>query len=63
MSIEKLTAEEVELSTADAEEEKADANPKTPLHVLSLEVEDDFGGDPYNRTGQFLQIELKNREE
>jgi hypothetical protein len=33
------------------------------LEVLSLELEDDnLGGDPYNRTGSFCQLDLKDRE-
>ena len=34
------------------------------MRMLSLEVvDDDLGGDPYNRTGTFCQIALKNREQ
>ena len=34
------------------------------IRLLSLDVEeDDAGGDPYNRTGQFCKIDIRDREE
>ncbi len=31
------------------------------IDVLALQVEDDAGGDPYNRTGQHCLADLKKR--
>jgi len=42
----------------------ASAGPAAPLELVGLELQDeDFGGDPYNRTGQFCVIDLKNKEQ
>lgn len=41
----------------------AEAAPNRNVKILALEFEDDnLGGDPYNRTGQFCQIDLKDRD-
>lgn len=66
MSTRKITAEEAELQTTRpgaTQSTEADAETMTRLEVLSLELEDDnFGADPYNRTGSFCQLELKDRD-
>jgi len=42
----------------------APVGPAVPLELVALEIQDeDFGGDPYNRTGQFCVIDLKNKEQ
>ena len=61
MSTEKLKTEDIEL--ANAAQDIADTVPNKRLQVLSLEVDEDSGGDPYNRTGQFCIVALKNREQ
>jgi len=39
-------------------------DPARPLELVALELQDeDSGGDPYNRTGQFCVIDLKNKEQ
>jgi hypothetical protein len=38
------------------------AVPEPEKDTLSLKIEDDAGGDPYNRTGQHCLAELKNRQ-
>ena len=66
MSTVKNTKEELKPVAApgDEQQEAPDTVPNQKLRFLSLEVQDDdFGGDPYNRTGQFCQIELKNKEQ
>lgn len=35
--------------------------PAEQLEFLSLSIEDDAGGDPYNRTGQHCLADLKKR--
>jgi len=66
MSTEKITAEEAELQAARkgaTQMQAVDAGPMTRLMVLSLELEDDnLGSDPYNSTGSFCQLALKDRE-
>ena len=66
MSIEKTAAEQVIRRDAHEGRRQLDAAATAPnghLKVLSLEFEDDnFGADPYNRTGQFCQIELDDRD-
>ena len=42
--------------------ERPEREPGRQLEFLSLEIEDDAGGDPYNRTGQHCLAELKNFE-
>ena len=65
MSTRKITTEDVEIGgmSADREPASEDTLPNKRLEVLSLEFEEDVGGDPYNRTGQFCVIDLKNREQ
>ena len=41
-------------------EERGEA-PAEQLEFLSLSIEDDAGGDPYNRTGQHCLADLKKR--
>jgi hypothetical protein len=66
MSIEKFTAKDDALQDAGKAPKQirgAAAAPKDNLRVLSLEIaDDDYGSDPYNRTGQFCQLELKDRD-
>ena len=38
------------------------AERRQPIGLLDLEIENDSGGDPYNRTGQFCIAELKKRD-
>lgn len=59
MSTEKIKPEKVELVSANPG--ISDTIPDKQLQVLSLEIEEDFGGDPYNRTGQFCIVDLKNK--
>lgn len=66
MPIAKTTAE----LTPAADVRKRHARPETPQHtpvgeieLLSLQVEDDGGGDPYNRTGQHCLAELKKSKQ
>ena len=65
MSTRKITTEDVEIGSmvADRDSTSADTVPNKRLELLSLELEEDVGGDPYNRTGQFCVIDLKNREQ
>ena len=35
--------------------------PQQQIELLTLELEEDSGGDPYNRTGQFCLAELKKQ--
>jgi len=65
MSTRKITAEEAELQATQqgATQVNAEDATMTRLEVLSLELEDDnFGSDPYNRTGSFCQLDLQDRE-
>ena len=66
MSIEKSTAKVAELQSAIQDPKQvhpAEAVPNAAIRGLSLEFEDDnFGEDPYNRTGQFCRLALKDRE-
>ena len=66
MSTEKTAAEDAKLKagTRGKQQDAAETVPDQQLRVLSLEIEDDnSGGDPYNRTGQFCLIELRNKEQ
>jgi hypothetical protein len=36
--------------------------PQQQIELLTLELEEDSGGDPYNRTGQFCLAELKKQD-
>jgi hypothetical protein len=66
MSIDRTTAKDAELRDASLVSEPISVSetvPNAKLRVLALELEDDnFGGDPYNSTGQFCQLELKDRD-
>lgn len=66
MSIDKTTAKDAELQDASLVSEPMHASetvPNAKLRVLALELEDDnFGADPYNSTGQFCQLDLKDRD-
>ncbi len=66
MSIDKTTAKDAELQDASLVSEQVHATetvPNAKLRVLALELEaDNFGGDPYNSTGQFCQLDLKDRD-
>ena len=66
MSTEKITAKEAELQVTRpgaTQVTSADTATMKRLEVLSLELEDDnFGADPYNSSGQFCQLDLKDRE-
>jgi hypothetical protein len=63
MSIEKNAAWKAEQKH---EQQQAAAEIETPakgVRVLSLQIEDeDLGGDPYNRTGHFCLLDIKERE-
>lgn len=63
MSIEKNAAWKAEQKR---EQRQASAENETPVagvRVLSLQIEEeDLGGDPYNRTGQFYLHDIKERE-
>ena len=65
MSKLKIATEHIRIGgrTDDLEKRASDTVPNQQLQVLSLELEDDAGGDPYNRTGQFCVIDLKNKEQ
>lgn len=65
MSIEKLAEEAGPRSAhqSDGRTIAADAVSNKNVKILALEFEDDnFGSDPYNSTGQFCQIELKDKD-
>ena len=66
MSIDKTTAKDAELQDPSLVSEQMHASetvPNAKLRVLALELEDDnLGGDPYNSTGQFCQLELEDRD-
>ncbi len=63
MSIEKDAAWKAE---QEHEPQQAGVDNETPvkgMRVLSLQIEEeDLGGDPYNRTGQFYLHDIKERE-
>ena len=61
MSTEKTKTEDVELATAG--QDAADSVPNQQVQVLSLQIDEDLGGDPYNRTGQFCIVKLKNKQQ
>jgi len=66
MTIEKSTAKVAEPRSAIQNPKQvhaAEAAPNAAVRVLALEFEDDnFGEDPYNRTGQFCRLALKDCE-
>ena len=64
MSIEKLTARTAPHLIAGRSRPQPEAQVDVPaeqLEFLSLSIEDDVGGDPYNRTGQHCLADLKKR--
>ncbi len=65
MTIDKLTAELAPHESAHKLELAASDTPSMPrqqIELPALEIEDDnYGGDPYNRTGQFCLADLKKR--
>lgn len=65
MPIAKITAEPtpaVDVRKRHSRLESAERAPARQMEFLSLELEDDAGGDPYNRTGQHCLAELKDFE-
>ncbi len=65
MSIARTTAEPtpaVNVRKPHARPESRGRALKRQVEFLSLEIEGDAGGDPYNRTGQHYLAELKNFE-
>jgi hypothetical protein len=65
MSIEKLTAEFAPTIHGRRHSVRPDTQSNVPERqpdLLSLQVEDDAGGDPYNRTGQHCLADLKKRQ-
>ena len=66
MTIDRLTAESApqeDPRNLDSRDADSPEMPRQQLELLALEIEqDDFGGDPYNRTGQFCVEELKKRD-
>ena len=64
MSIEKVTAQvapDYDAGQRRPQPAEQDDAPAEQLEFLSLSIEDDAGGDPYNRTGQHCLAELKKR--
>ena len=64
MSIEKITAEfapAIHHRRPGSRPDTQAATPERQGDLLSLKVEDDAGGDPYNRTGQHCLADLKKR--
>jgi len=65
MSIEKLAKEAGPriAQQGRGRSDAAEAAPNRNVKIMALEVEDDnFGSDPYNSTGQFCQIDLKDTD-
>lgn len=66
MSIEKFAAEaalERRSRRRDSRAGRLNEMPGRQLDFLSLQVDDDAGGDPYNRTGHHCLAEIKKRQE
>jgi hypothetical protein len=64
MSIEKVTARTAPDPIAGRRRPQPEGHGEAPaeqLEFLSLSIEDDAGGDPYNRTGQHCLADLKKR--
>jgi hypothetical protein len=64
MSIEKVTARTAPDLIAGRSSQQPEGQGDAPaeqLEFLSLSIEDDAGGDPYNRTGQHCLADLKKR--
>ena len=66
MTIAKSTADPTPHGSTRKPDSDADdslSSPQQQIDLLGLEIEsDDFGGDPYNRTGQFYLADLKKQE-
>ena len=65
MSIEKFAAEaarERQSRRRDSGAGRLTEVPARQVDFLSLQVDDDAGGDPYNRTGHHCLAEIKKRE-
>ena len=65
MSIEKFAAKAALERPSRRRDSRADRSTGVParqLDFLSLQVDDDAGGDPYNRTGQHCLAEIKKNE-
>ena len=65
MPIAKTNAEltpAVDVRKRHARPERPQRAPGRQLEFLSLQLEDDAGGDPYNRTGQHCLADLKRFE-
>ncbi len=64
MSIEKVIARVASAQHAGRrrpQPEEQGEKPARPPEFLSLSIEDDAGGDPYNRTGQHCLADVKKR--
>ena len=64
MSIEKVTVRTAPDSVAGRSRPRPEGQGDAPaeqLEFVSLSIEDDAGGDPYNRTGQHCLADLKKR--
>ncbi|HSM30530.1 MAG TPA: hypothetical protein VK854_07490 [Woeseiaceae bacterium] len=65
MSIEKITAEFAPTNHDRQHASRADGPrpmPERQADLPALQIEDDAGGDPYNRTGQHCLADLKKRQ-
>jgi hypothetical protein len=65
MPIAKTTAEPTPAVDVRKRHSRLESPGRTPvrqMEFLSLELEDEAGGDPYNRTGQHCLAELKDFE-
>jgi hypothetical protein len=63
MTIEKYAAWKAEQKHEPQQAGAKNETPVTGVRVLSLQIEeDDLGGDPYNRTGHFCLLDIKERE-
>ncbi len=61
-STERATEEPIKVIVEQTED--ATKNRSAKVEVLSLSIDEDFdlGSDPYNRTGQFVALELREDE-
>jgi hypothetical protein len=65
MSIEKIASKSACVRPSRRRDSRLDGRTEVPaqqMDFLSLQIEDDAGGDPYNRTGQHCLAEIKSRE-
>ena len=65
MTIQKTTEELPQLAGPSKLRSRPDdtaSMPQQQIDLLTLELEEDSGGDPYNRTGQFCLAELKKQD-